>query len=83
VATDIGDAGRILSSADFLVTPRDPDAMAQALIQALAQGRTYSQLRVDRVRREFSPAGMAEKTERALTAAVARRNARIAWGNAR
>jgi glycosyltransferase involved in cell wall biosynthesis len=77
VATDVGDAGRILSSADFLVPPRDAESLARALAGALAQGRTFSQLRTDRVREQFSPRSLAERTELALNAALERRNARV------
>ena len=78
VATDVGDARRILSSADFLVPAGDPNALAQALVQALAQGRVFSEQRVDKIRRKFSPQNLAERTELALTAALERRNARVA-----
>jgi glycosyltransferase involved in cell wall biosynthesis len=77
VATDVGDARRILSSADFLVPAGDPDALAQALVQALAQGRVFSEQRADKIRREFSPQILAERTELALTAALQRRNTRV------
>jgi glycosyltransferase involved in cell wall biosynthesis len=72
VATDVGEVRRILSASDFLVPPRDPDALARALLQALAQGRSFSEPRTERIRREFSPGNMAEKTEQALRGAVAR-----------
>jgi len=78
VATDVGDARRILSSADFLVPAGDPNALAQALVQALAQGRVFSEQRADKIRRKFSPQNLAERTELALTAALERRNARFA-----
>jgi glycosyltransferase involved in cell wall biosynthesis len=80
VATDVGDAGRILSSADFLVPPRDAESLARALACALAQGRTFSQLRTEKVRGQFSPRSLGERTELALSAALARRNARVACG---
>jgi glycosyltransferase involved in cell wall biosynthesis len=72
VATDVGEVRRILSASDFLVPPRDPDALARALLQALAQGRRYSEQRAEKIRREFSPGHMTEKTEQALREAVAR-----------
>ena len=77
VATDVGDARRILSSADFLVPAGDPSSLARALVQALAQGRVFSEQRADKIRREFSPENLAERTELALTAALERRNARV------
>jgi glycosyltransferase involved in cell wall biosynthesis len=78
VATDVGDAGRILSHADFLVPPRDPASLAHALMRALEQGRTLSQLRIEKIRSEFSPDVLAERTELALNAALERKNARLA-----
>jgi glycosyltransferase involved in cell wall biosynthesis len=78
VATDVGDASRILSSADFLVPPRDPDSLARALAGALAQGRTFSELRTEKIGREFSVHSLADRTEVALTAAVRRKNLRVA-----
>jgi glycosyltransferase involved in cell wall biosynthesis len=77
VATDVGDAGRILSSADFLVPPGEPKLLASALQQALVQGRTFSAQRAEKIVREFSPERLAERTEHALLAALARRNARL------
>jgi glycosyltransferase involved in cell wall biosynthesis len=78
VATDVGDANRIVSSVDFLIPPRDPDSLARALAAALAQGRTFSELRTERIRREFSVQLLADRTELALGAAVRRRNVRAA-----
>jgi len=83
VATDVGDASRILSSADYLVPPRDPDSLARALTAALAQGRTCSKLRVEKIHREFSVRNLADKTEAALTEAMRRRDLRLAGGGAR
>ena len=80
VATDVGDASWILSSADFLVPLRDPDSLARALAGALAQGRTFSELRTEKIRREFSVRSLADKTEAALTAALSRRDLRVARG---
>jgi len=77
VATDVGDARRILSSCDLLVPAGDPQALAGALVQALAQGRLFSEQRADKIRREFSPAALGERTEAALTAALARKHARV------
>jgi glycosyltransferase involved in cell wall biosynthesis len=82
VTTDVGDAASIISAADFLVPPRDPEALAQALGAALAQGRAFSQLRVERVRTLYSPRILAEKTELALNTALERRNARVTCGGA-
>jgi glycosyltransferase involved in cell wall biosynthesis len=76
VASDVGDASRILSSADQLVPPRDPDSLARALAAALAQGRTFSELRTEKIHREFSVRNLADKTEAALAAAMRRRNLR-------
>lgn len=81
VATDVGDASRILSSADYLVPPRDPDSLARALAAALAQGRTCSELRVEKIHHEFSVRTLADKTEAALTEAMRRRNLRLAGSN--
>jgi glycosyltransferase involved in cell wall biosynthesis len=78
VATDVGDAGRILSSADFLVPARDAQSLAGALARALAQGREFSALRVEKIRDQFSPARLADRTELALRAALERRNDRLA-----
>jgi glycosyltransferase involved in cell wall biosynthesis len=75
VATDVGDARRILSSVDFLVPPADPLALSRALVEALSQGRTFSEERADKIRREFSPEILAERTERALSMALERRHA--------
>lgn len=83
VATEVGDAARILSSGDFLVPPRDADSLARALAGALAQGRTFSVLRSERVRREFSVHALADRTLVALTAAVRRRDLRVARGGFR
>jgi glycosyltransferase involved in cell wall biosynthesis len=83
VATDVGDANRIVSSADFLVPPRAPDALARALAAALAQGRTFSELRTEKIRREFSVQVLADRTEVALTAAVRRKNLRAAQSGVR
>jgi len=83
VATDVGDASRILSSADYLVPPRDPDSLARALTAALAHGRTCSKLRVEKIHREFSVRNLADKTEAALTEAMRRRDLRLAGGGAR
>jgi glycosyltransferase involved in cell wall biosynthesis len=83
VATDVGDASRILSSADYLVPPRDPDALAGALAASLAQGRTFSELRTEKIRREFSVRNLADKTEAALAAAMRRRNLRLACSGVR
>jgi len=77
VATDVGDVRRILSSADFLVPAADPNSLARALVGALAQGRVFSEQRADKIRREFSPENLAERTELALNAALERRNARV------
>ncbi len=74
VATDVGDARRILSSRDFLVPAGDTVALAAALRQALAQGRAFSKQRADKIRSEFSPEYLAERTELALNAALARRH---------
>ena len=78
VSTDVGDARRILSPSDYLVPVGDPQYLAKALGAALAQGRAHSEQRAERIRRDFSPESMAEKTERALNAALERRNARLA-----
>jgi glycosyltransferase involved in cell wall biosynthesis len=83
VATDVGDASRILSSADFLVPARDPHSLARALADALTQGRTFSELRTEKIRREFSMRTLADKTELALTAAIRRRDARVGRSAAR
>lgn len=80
VATDVGDARRILSAADFLVPSRDPQALAAALTAALAQGRQFSELRADKIRREFSAQALVERTEAALSCALQRRDARILKG---
>jgi glycosyltransferase involved in cell wall biosynthesis len=80
VATDVGDARRILSAADFLVPAREPRALAQAMAQALSQGRVFSEQRASRIRSEFSPGKLAERTELALAAAQQRRDTRIATG---
>jgi glycosyltransferase involved in cell wall biosynthesis len=77
VATDVGDARRILSPFDLYVPAGDPRALAGALVQALAQGRLFSEQRADKIRREFSPAYLAERTEAALTAALARKHAHV------
>jgi glycosyltransferase involved in cell wall biosynthesis len=78
VATDVGDASRILSSADFLVSPGDAESLSNALACALTQGRTFSQLRTEKVRSKFSPHSLAASTELALGAALARRGFRVA-----
>jgi glycosyltransferase involved in cell wall biosynthesis len=81
VATDVGDANRILSAADFLVPARDPQSLAQALAAALAQGRSFSDERMSKIRAEFSPQKLAEQTELALAAALQRRDRRVSAGN--
>jgi len=81
VATDVGDTARILSSADFLVPVGDREAIARALLAALKQGRTFSQLRREKIETQFSPRRLAERTEAALTKALLRRNARMAYGD--
>lgn len=78
VATDVGDARRILSSLDFLVPAGDTVALTAALGQALAQGRVFGKQRADKIRSEFSPEYLAERTELALNAALARRKVRVA-----
>ena len=78
VATDVGDVRRILSSRDFIVPAEDPVALAAALLHALAQGRAFSEQRAAKIRREFSPESLAEKTELALTAGLTRRDTRVA-----
>jgi glycosyltransferase involved in cell wall biosynthesis len=78
VATDVGDARRVLSSADYLVPPRDPVSLARALAGALAQGRTFSKLRTEKIRREFSVRSLVDGTEVALTTAMRRRDLRVA-----
>jgi glycosyltransferase involved in cell wall biosynthesis len=78
VATDVGDARRILSSVDFIVPVEDPVALAAALVQALEQGRLFSEQRADKIRREFSAERLGERTEGALAAALTRRHARVA-----
>jgi glycosyltransferase involved in cell wall biosynthesis len=83
VATDVGDASRILSSADFLVPVRDPDSQARALAGALAQGRTLSELRTEKIRREFSVRSLVDRTEAALMAALRRRDHRVDRGGVR
>jgi glycosyltransferase involved in cell wall biosynthesis len=77
VATDVGDASRILSTADFLIPPADPQSLARALADALSQGRAFSEARAKKIRTEFSPTALADKTEVALTAALQRRQARV------
>jgi glycosyltransferase involved in cell wall biosynthesis len=76
VATDVGDASRILSSADFLVPVRDPQALAHALSAALAQGRSCSELRSAKIHREFSVRNLTDKTEAAFAMAMRRRSQR-------
>lgn len=83
VATDVGDARRILSSADYLVPPRDPDSVARALAAALAQGSACSELRAAKIHRDFSVRNLADKTEAALTEALRRRNLRLADSSVR
>jgi glycosyltransferase involved in cell wall biosynthesis len=78
VATDVGDARRILSSMDFIVPAGNPVALAGGLVEALVQGRAFSEERADKIRREFSPECLAERTERALAAALTRRHTRVA-----
>ena len=81
VAADVGDTARIISSADFLIPPRDPESLARALAGALAQGETFSRLRAERVRGPFSPRSIAERTELALSAALEHTNARVTRGS--
>ncbi len=80
VATDVGDTRRILSTADFVVPPRNPEALAGALAAALAQARQFSDLRADKIRREFSAQALVERTEVALSSALQRRDARVLKG---
>lgn len=80
VSTDVGDVRRILSTADFVVPPADPETLARALLDALSQGRAFSEARATKIRMEFSPAALADRTESALAVALQRRNARIACG---
>jgi glycosyltransferase involved in cell wall biosynthesis len=82
VATDVGDTRRILSTADFVVPPRNPEALAGALAAALAQARQFSDLRADKIRREFSAQALVERTEVALSSALQRRDARVLKGAA-
>jgi len=71
VATDVGDARHILSTADFLVPPRNVQLLAHGLGNALQQGREFSAQRVAKIVREFSPQILAERTEGVLLAALA------------
>jgi len=80
VATDVGDSGRILSSVDFLVPPRDAVSLARGLAGALAQGRASSRVRTEKIRREFSLYALGDKTEGALRDAMRRRDLRVARG---
>jgi glycosyltransferase involved in cell wall biosynthesis len=77
VATDVGDAARILSTADFVVPPADPQSLAKALADALSQGRVFSEVRARKISTEFSPTALADRTESALAAALKRRSARV------
>jgi glycosyltransferase involved in cell wall biosynthesis len=80
VATDVGDAAQILSSADYLVPRRDPRSLAQALAKALAQRRLFSELRTERIRAQFSARRLAELSLQALNAALERRKPRATCG---
>jgi len=83
VATDIGDAARILSAIDFLVPARDAQSLAGALAGALGQGRIFSMVRTEKIRREFSVHALADRTEAALMTAVRRRGERVDGGGFR
>ena len=64
VATDVGDARRILSSADFLVPAGDPNSLAQALVRALASLReTRGRDLGERARRSAEPFTFAAQVE--------------------
>jgi glycosyltransferase involved in cell wall biosynthesis len=70
VATDVGDAAFILGGLGWVVPPRDPRALADAWMAALAQ-EPASDLRTRRRRRieeSFNLDGMIDRTERALLA---------------
>jgi glycosyltransferase involved in cell wall biosynthesis len=76
VATNVGDTDRILSDADFLVPARDPDAAATAILAALRQGRSKAEVRMQKIRSEFSVDALAAKTEAALAAVVREKRTR-------
>ncbi len=70
VATDVGDAAFILGGLGWVVPPRNPRALADAWIAALAE-EPASDLRTRRRRRieeSFNLDGMIDRTERALLA---------------
>jgi glycosyltransferase involved in cell wall biosynthesis len=73
VATDVGDASLLLGSREFVVPPRDPTALAEAIIERLSREPEHD-LRASIVER-FSVEAMVARTEAALQAASAARSA--------
>jgi glycosyltransferase involved in cell wall biosynthesis len=70
VATDVGDCARVLSEADQVIPPRDPEALAQAIMRSLQDAPSNRELRIDRVRQHFSIAQLVDKTEQVLMRAA-------------
>lgn len=65
VATDVGDARRLIGPAGLCVEPRSPQALAGALDQAIMARQQLSGCAVDRVR-SFDIATLAERTAACL-----------------
>jgi glycosyltransferase involved in cell wall biosynthesis len=71
VATDVGDAGRIIDTCGVVVHPGDPRRLAEALRRVLtAAGPHQKRACRERVEREFSLDRMVKETERLLRACV-------------
>ena len=74
VVTDVGDSAQIVGELGRVVPPRDPDAMASALLAAIEEtswkSDAASRLRRDRVASRFSITQLVERTESMLQALV-------------
>jgi glycosyltransferase involved in cell wall biosynthesis len=83
VATDVGDARRILGDTGDIVPPRDPPALAAALGRCLAAGAerraALGEAARARIVEHYAVAAMVSRTEAALAEAIGRhRHARVA-----
>ncbi len=70
VVTDVGDSARIVGNPEQVVSPRDPQALAEAWQRILdlepAERAMLSQTSRERIVREFSLQQLVDKTEFAL-----------------
>jgi len=71
VATDVGDAARILDGCGVIVPPKDPVRLAEGILQTLAAlGPDRKRACRERILRSFSRARMVTETERLVRAQV-------------